>query len=330
MDVACCKGRRKARQPSPKFWAFPGVPVPKFGSVHEWLEDLREPSSWQPLPSFASYSNNSSSSVSSNGEQAGSLWSWSSGVPRVQENKPKEKSSSTCRGPSTRVRPSGANTHREARLSGGRSSAPDGSAQAKQKQQHLDEKGQAKRSFSKFLDEVTSNVFGPDTLQALGRPASPSTTTEDEGLGKVTWERPMILCSMAQKQGSAPQWETITSGIEKQPLGTYLETDIDAIGGENRQCNQKRKEGTPPPFQEVVDGELVIPPPPQFCQGFEMRTLFHCRLPRHPYRSVSLPRGINMVSRRCGQWREGEPSLGTFVSDCSRAPFHIEKQGETE
>lgn len=182
----------------------------------------------------------------------------------------------------------------------------DGAAQAQQQQQQLDEKVQVKRSFSKFLDEVTSNVFDPNSLQALGRPASPSTTTEEEGDWEVTRQRPRPLCSMAQKQGSASRQETTTTSTtgttstrEEQPQGTYLETDIDAVVGDDRRRDQERKVGTLPPHREVVDSELVIPPPPQFCQGFEMRTLFpefHCRLPRHPYRSVSLPRGINMVS----------------------------------
>lgn len=297
MDAVCC--RQKARLPSPKFWALLGDPDPEFGSVHEWLEALEEPSFRQSLPSSASSSNNSSSRGSINGELGGSLCSWSSGVPSFQDHKRKKTTSCPPSGPSTRVKLRGGTAHRKARLSGGRSSALDGSAQAKKQQQQLDEKCQAKRSFSKFLDEVTSNVFGPDSLQALRRPISQSTSTEDEGFSKVTWQRPMPLCSMAQKQASAPGCKTTTTIREKQPLGTYLETDIDAIGGDNKRSNQEKKEGTLPPRQEVVDDKLVIPPPPQFCQGFEMSTLFpefHCSLPRHRYRSVSLPRGINMVS----------------------------------
>lgn len=299
MDAAGCRGRQKARLPSPKFWAFPGLPDPEFGSIREWLEDLRESSSWQSPPSCASSSSNPSSTDSINGEHADSPCSWSSGVTRFQEHKPK-KSGRPRSGPCPRVRPNGGTAHRQDGLSEGRSSGQNRAAQAQhqQQQQQLDEKVQAKRSFSKFLDEVTSNVFDPNSLQALRKLASPSTMTEEEGLGEVTRHIPRPPCSMAQKQGSAPGQET-TSGREKQPRGTYLETDIDAIGGDDRQCTQERKEGTPPPRQEVVDEDLVIPPPPQFCQGFEMKTLFpefYCRLSRHPYRSVSLPRGINMVS----------------------------------
>lgn len=297
MDTTSCRGKQKARLPSPKFWAFPGLPDPEFGSVHEWLEDLREPSSWQLPPSCASHSSNPSSSGSSNGDRGVSQCSWSSGVTTFQEHKPKKKLDRPQNKRGRSVRPSRGTADRQNGLSGGRSSAQDRAAQAEQQQ--LDEKVQAKRSFSQFLDEVTSNVFDPNSLQALRKLASPSTTTKEEGLGEVTRRTSQPLCSMAQKQGSTPGQETTTSAREKQPQGTYLETDIDAIGVDERRFTQERKEGTSPPWQEVFDEVLVIPPPPQFCQGFEMKTLFpklHCRLPRHPYRSVSLPRGINMVS----------------------------------
>lgn len=214
-------------------------------------------------------------------------------------------------------------------MSEGRSSAQDGTAQAQQQQQQLDEKVQAKRSFSKFLDEVTSNVFDPNSLQALRTPASPSTTTEEERFAEVARRTPRPPCSMAQKQDSAPGQETTTSSREEQLQGTYLETDIDAIGGDDRLGTQYRKEGTPSPRQEVVDDVLVIPPPPQFCQGFEMKTLFpefYCRLPRHPYRSVSLPRGINMVSQRCGQWQAVKAKHENMCSRQEQGSVHIESK----
>lgn len=307
MDTAGCRGRRKARLPLAKFWAFPGLPGPDFGSVQEWLEDLRVPKPWQSPPSRASSSSVPSSSSSSNSERTGSPCSWSSGATSFQELRPEKKSRHPRSGSCPRVSPSGSAVHKQEEhdgLSEGRSPVQDGAAQAQlQQQQQQDEKVQAKRSFSKFLDEVTSNVFDPHSLQALGRPASPSTMTEEEGDWEVTQQRHRPLCSMAQKQGSASGQETTTTNTtstrEEQPRGTYLETDIDAVVGDDRRRDQERKTVTPPPLQEVVDSELVIPPPPQFCQGFEMRTLFpefHCRLPRHPYRSVSLPRGINMVS----------------------------------
>lgn len=262
--------------------------------------------SWNLPPSHASSSSVPSSSSSSNSERTGSPCSWSSGATSFQELRPEKKSRCPRSGTCPKVRPSGGATHRQEEQDGlneGRSPAQDGAAptQQQQRQQQLDKKVQAKRSFSKFLDEVTSNVFDLNSLQALGRPASPSATTEEEGDWELTVQRHGPLCSMAQKQGSVPGKETTstTNTRQEQPRGPYLETDIDAVVGDDRQRDQERKAGKLPPQQEVVDSELVIPPPPQFCQGFEMRTLFpelHCRLPRHPYRSVSLPRGINMVS----------------------------------
>lgn len=90
-------------------------------------------------------------------------------------------------------------------------------------------------------------------------------------------------------------------------MKTYLETDIDTVRGDHGPHDpeveveaEAEAEVTPPPPPPLLefDEKTVIPPPPQFCQGFDAKTPFlefHPDVPRYPYRSVSLPRGINMV-----------------------------------
>lgn len=88
---------------------------------------------------------------------------------------------------------------------------------------------------------------------------------------------------------------------EQTPLDpaqkTYLETDIDTVRREDRPQDLEITAETQPQLE--IDEKHVIPPPPQFCQGFEMACPlpeFTCHFARCPHKSVSLPRGINMVS----------------------------------
>lgn len=343
MDKISCRGREEARQPPPKPGPFTGLPCPKFSSVHVWLEDLGDPSSCQSSssqPSSPSAPSNSPGGSRSSSECNGSFCSWSSGATGFLHSSTKRQSReafqtqgtgeqrwkkpSVCpnRGPHPKVKQRGCSTNStihgwEERdgLCWGRSSAQNNtSSRGAKLQRLLDDKVQAKLRFSKFLDEVTSNVLDPNSLQLFGRPASP-TQTEDS-TGEVTRWSPTPLCSMAQKQGSV--LEQKTTDQEQAPLDppqeTYLETDIDAVRGDDSLHDQESKRETPP--QQEIDEDLVIPPPPQFCQGFEMRTLFpefHCHLPRYPYRSASLPRGINMVSDETVSSLYSEPEPGTYV-----------------
>lgn len=344
MDETSCRGREEARQPLPKPGPFTGRPCPKFNSVHVWLEDLGDPSSCQSSssqPSSPSAPSNSPAGSGSSSECNGSLCSWSSGATGTVLSSTKRQSGeafqtqgageqrwkkpSACpnRGPHPKVKQRGCSTDgairgREERdgLCEGRSSAQnDTSSRGGKPQRLLDDKVQAKLRFSKFLDEVTSNVLDPNSLQAFGRPASP-TQTEDSA-GEVTRWSPTPPCSMAQTQGSV--LEQKTTDQEQAPLDppqeTYLETDIDAVRGDDSPHDQGSRRETPP--QQEIDEDLVIPPPPQFRQGFEMRTLFpefHCHLPRYPYRSASLPRGINMVSDETVSSLYSEPEPGTYVA----------------
>lgn len=199
-------------------------------------------------------------------------------------------------------------------LSDGRCSAPAGSSSSSGAKAPwlLEEKLDARLRFSKFLDEVTSNVFDTNSLQALGKAVSQcrfipgGTKRPGKKVGELTEWSPGLLCSMALQLTSLPELD-MTKEEQSHllpPQKTYLETDIDTV----------RTDASPPdldgkaeaPRQQETDERHIIPPPPQFCQGFQMKSPFpefHCHFPRYPYKSVSLPRGINMVSN------ESLPSL---------------------
>ncbi|XP_069017615.1 brain-enriched guanylate kinase-associated protein isoform X1 [Embiotoca jacksoni] len=102
---------------------------------------------------------------------------------------------------------------------------------------------------------------------------------------------------MAQQQGPLFEQKTPEEQAFPDPAKrTYLETDIDTVRRDDEPQGPETGAETPPQLE--IDAKHVIPPPPQFCQGFEMKNPFpefHCDFPRYPNRSVSLPRGINMV-----------------------------------
>lgn len=166
----------------------------------------------------------------------------------------------------------------------------------------LEEKVEAKLKFSKFLDEVTSNVLDPNSLQAFGKPVSVcgfvtiTTSQLDNKIQEVAAWSPRVPCSMAQWQGSLLEFRMTKEERNHlvEPRKTYLETDIDAVRTDGKPHNLEIKEESLP--QSEIDEKQVIPPPLQFCQGFKMSPEFHCHYPRYPYKSASLPRGINMVS----------------------------------
>lgn len=189
-------------------------------------------------------------------------------------------------------------------LSNGRYSALARSSSSGVKPQRLlEEKVAAKLRFSKFLDEVTSNVFDTNSLQAFGNVVSqcrfiPGGT---EKVRELTERTPGLLCSMALQPACLPELEMT---IEEQtlllpPQKTYLETDIDTVRTDARLPVPDVEAEAP--RQQGNNGSHIIPPPPQFSQGFQMKSPFpefHCHFPRYPYKSVSLPRGINMVSNK--------------------------------
>ncbi|XP_035000188.1 brain-enriched guanylate kinase-associated protein isoform X2 [Hippoglossus stenolepis] len=103
---------------------------------------------------------------------------------------------------------------------------------------------------------------------------------------------------MAQQQGSLlkqkkPQEEQTPPDLTQK---TYLETDIDAVRSNGEQPDLEIEADTPPQLE--IGEETVIPPPPEFCQGFKTRSPFpefYRDFSRYPCRSASLPRGVNMV-----------------------------------
>lgn len=169
----------------------------------------------------------------------------------------------------------------------------------------LEEKVEAKLKFSKFLDEVTSNVLDPNRLHAFSKPVpvcSLNTRIPNKPEGEIQegteWD-PGMLCSMAQQQGSLLE---LKMSKEEQPPAelaqkAYLEMDIDTVRRDGK--SREMQVNIEPQLQPEIDEKHVIPPLTQFCEGFEIKSPFlefHCHLPRYPYKSASLPRGINMVS----------------------------------
>ncbi|XP_070782167.1 brain-enriched guanylate kinase-associated protein [Enoplosus armatus] len=290
-----------------------------FNGNQVWLEELIDPSFNQSSPSQPSSPSAPSSPGGSrrSSEGTGSLNSWSSGVTCLLHSSIKKQSQEAFQ---TRLR----EERRWGKLAGCPSSRPDGSAhpQAEQGggrhnklhawperggvklQRLLEEKVEAKVKFSQFLDEVTSNVLDPNSLQAFGKPVTPSSFTAttpaqaEDSIQEATQRSPRLPCSMAQQQGSLLEQKKTQE--EQTPFDlaqkTYLETDIDTVRRADEPQDLEIKVETPPQLE--IDEKTVIPPPPQFCQGFEMKSPFpefHCDFPRYPYRSASLPRGINMV-----------------------------------
>lgn len=165
-----------------------------------------------------------------------------------------------------------------------------------------EERIKAKLKFSQFLDEVTSNVLKPNRPQALDKPVPPSgiiNRNPDLSEELIHVVSSGLLLSMAQQQQSpSPELKPPGDGTsEKPPPKVYLETDIDSVRRDEAPQHLEIKTESPLPLE--INEETVIPPPPQFYEGFKMKIPFpqlHHHFPRYPYRSASVPRGINMVS----------------------------------
>lgn len=306
-----------------------GVPCTMLSGDQVWLEELIGPLFFQSSSSPGGLSYSTGDSRSSSSEN-----SWSSGATSVLHSSIKKQSQETFQ---SRLRvgrcwekagcPSvgphvGANPQVEQRggtsknplhtwtervgLSNGRYSAQTGSCSSGvQLQWLLEEKVKAKLRFSRFLDEVTSNVFDTNSLQAFRKPISrcrliaEGTNWPEEKVEERTEWSHGVLSSMAMQEASLPEQKMPKEEhtfLQPQHK-TYLETDIDTVRIDGKLHNPDVRAESP--RQQETDGRRIIPPPPQFCQGFQMKSPvleFHGHFPRYPYKSVSLPRGINMVS----------------------------------
>lgn len=293
-----------------------GAPSTMLSGDQVWLEELIGPFAYRSSssPGGLSYSEGGSRSSSEN--------SWSSGGTSVLHSSIKKQSRQVFQsrypsvGPRAEAHPqveqrgdiseSPLHTWTErVGLGDGRYSAQTASCTSEvQPQRLLEEKVEAKLRFSRFLDEVTSNVFDPNSLQAFRKPVSRGRfisegTNQPEGkVEELTEWSPRMLSSMAAQEASLPEpkmpkeEQTFLQPQQK----TYLETDIDTVRGDSKLPN--------PDVEAETLGQQetreIIPPPPQFGQGFQTKSPFpefHCHFPRYPYKSVSLPRGINMVSK---------------------------------
>lgn len=324
------RGTAKQGQPS---WPSSTAFCPILNGDQIWLEELIGPSSnWSPpsLQSSPSFPSSSPGGSRSSSEGTGSLNSWSSGVTCLLHSSIRKQSQEAfqtrrredrrwpacpARGPHGRAHPQskrgGGINHnklhswpeRGGECQGRGSAQSLASTKSVKLQCLLEEKIEAKVKFSQFLNEVTSNVFDQNSLQAFGKPVFPSSTTiltqPENQIQEVTEWSSWLTRSMAQQQGSFLEKKTQE---ERPPADltqkTYLETDIDTVRREDEpECLVIKLETPSLPLE--IDDTNVIPPPPQFSQGFEMKTSsleFQYDFPRYPCRSVSLPRGINMVS----------------------------------
>ncbi|KAM3602749.1 uncharacterized protein V6R79_010029 [Siganus canaliculatus] len=317
--AACLSQRNGAErgQQLPKSWSSPGAPCTVTNGDQVWLEELVGFSSYQSSTSQPSSSPGGSRSSSS----AGSLYSRSSGATCILHSSIKKQSQEAFQ---TRLQeertwrkcpssgPPGGNIDNTLHAwpeSGGLARGW-GSAQtltsthSVQLQWLLEEKAKAKLKFSRFLDEVTFNVLDPKSLKAFGKPASgifslvATSQAEFEGrVQEVAQLSPGLPCTMALQQDSSPEQKTQDEQTPADPVQKpYLETDLDSVRRDNEPEDLEMRAETPPQLQ--LDEKNVIPPPPQFCQGFEMKVPFpesSCHFPKYPHRSASLPRGINMV-----------------------------------
>lgn len=300
-----------------KSWASSST---KFSGYRGFLEGVIGQSSNQSSTSQSSSPCvfSSSPAGSSSSEDTCSLHSWSSGVTSLLHSSIKQQSQEAfqthLRGErgwrEFTVAPSSGTDHPQAREGGrfrnkklhlGRGCTQTDLSKVVKSETVLKEKIKAKQKFSQFLNEVTSNILNRNSLQAFGKPVPPSglipafPDLPEDRKQVVSLRLPL---SMAQEQNllieqKTPEDETSVNSSQKM----YLETDIDSVRrDDNPQSLENRAESS---SLLLMDDKTLIPPPPEFCQGFKMiiPILDLCHdLPRYPYRSVSLPRGINMVS----------------------------------
>lgn len=181
---------------------------------------------------------------------------------------------------------------------------------------------ETKLKFSQFLDEVTQRVLSPASLQAFSRetpPASPTSTTATSvlslpqpGISHSTHpdqKGPEGSVSLGQVQQQATQpgktmQDELPGSQDPTAVGkgkAYLETDIDCVRRQDEMKERKVKMENAALPQKEERGRAVTPVPECHLNSLERMSSPGPVLNwdegffKYPCRSVSLPRGINMV-----------------------------------
>lgn len=193
-------------------------------------------------------------------------------------------------------------------------------------QQHqLEQKIKAKLKFSQFLDEVSSRVLRPTNTFVFSRQTESSRSSSSISIHSNSKTR---TPDPQQKPGDVdfsqspvqPQDIPSVNGMQEEQgapetVGkAYLETDIDCVRREDEIKEVKTKKETAITFESNERREVKTPPECHSHRILRIRPssplLYREEtLSRNPYRSVSLPRDINMVSYSCP----------VFKSNCSNA-----------
>jgi len=173
-------------------------------------------------------------------------------------------------------------------------------------QHQLEQKIEAKLKFSQFLDEVSRQVLCPTNTfifsrqKESSRSSSPRTPDPQQQPGDVDFSQSPVqpqdipsVDGMQEEQG-AP--ETVGKA--------YLETDIDCVRRGDEIKEVKTKKETAITFESNERREVKTPAECHSHRILRIRPssplLYREEtLSRNPYRSVSLPRDINMVSYSC-------------------------------
>lgn len=182
-------------------------------------------------------------------------------------------------------------------------------------QHQLELKIEAKLKFSQFLDEVSSRVLRPTNLFVLSRQAESSrsnSSISSHSNSKSRISDPQQQPGDVDFSQSPDQLQSIQSvdGMQEEQgapetVGkAYLETDIDCVRREDEIKEVKIKKETAITFESNERREVKSPPechpnPVQRIRPLSPLLYKEENLSRYPYRSVSLPRDINMVSHSC-------------------------------
>ncbi len=177
-------------------------------------------------------------------------------------------------------------------------------------QHQLELKIEAKLKFSQFLDEVSSRVLRPTNLFVLSRQTESSRSNSSISSNSNSKSRiPDVQQQPGDVDFSLHSIQSVDGMQEEQgapeTVGkAYLETDIDCVRREDEIKEVKTKKETAITFEsnerrEVKSPSESHPNPIQRIRPLSPLLYREETLSRYPYRSVSLPRDINIVSHSC-------------------------------